>query len=115
MAGETWKKLAVVVGVLAVAGGGVKHAQEAAKDPNQVYGPSEFGVDAGAGIDRITGGFGDAAGGAFGKSTVAKGAAVGAGAYGAGKAWKKWGGRSKDDPIPVPEGAELPTLPGAAG
>ena len=115
MAGETWKKLAVAAGVLALVGGAGRHAQEAAKDPDQVYGPAQFGEDVGKGADDIAGSFGDAAGGSFGRSKVLQGGAVGAGAYGARRAWKKWGGRSKDDPHPVPEGAELPTLPGAAG
>lgn len=109
---ETWKKAAVVVGVLALIGGAGRRAEEAAKDPNQVYGPSELGEDVGDGVDEIVGGFGDAAGGAFGESTIVKGAAIGGGAWGASKAWKKWGGgRSKDDPTPVPEDAETPTLP----
>lgn len=112
---QTVGKVACVVAVLALAGGGLKHVEAASKDPNQVYGPDQFGEDVGDGGDRIAGAFGDGVGGTFGSSTVAKGVAVGGGAYGASKAWKKWGGRSKDDPIPVPEGAELPTLPGVAG
>lgn len=115
MALEFWQKAAIAVGVLAIAGGGVKHAEEASKDPNQVYGPAQFGDDVGDGVDDIAGSFGDAAGGSFGRSKVLQGAGLGAGAYGAGKAWKKWGGRSKDDPVPVPEGAETPTLPGVSG
>jgi hypothetical protein len=115
MAGETWKKFAVAAGVLALVGGAGKHVQDAAKDPDQVYGPTEFGGDVGDGVDDIAGSFGDAAGGSFGRSKVLQGGAAGAGAYGASKAWKKWGGRSKDDPVPVPEGAETPTLPGATG
>lgn len=112
MALELWQKAALVVGVLAIAGGGVKHAEEAAKDPNQIYGPSQIGDDVGNGLDDVVGGFGDGVGNAFGKSDIAKAGAVGAGAYGAGKAWKKWGGgKNKDDPVPVPEGAGTPSLP----
>lgn len=111
---KTWQKAGVVLVVLALAGGAGKRSEGAQSDPNQVYGPAEFGEDVGDGLDRISGGVGDAAGSSLGRSRVMQGAALGAGAYGASKAWKKWGGRSKDDPVPTPADAEEPTLPPVA-
>jgi hypothetical protein len=104
---NTVGKVVCVVAVLALAGGAGKRVN----DPNQVYGPKELGDDVGKGLDRAGGAVGDAAGSAVGGSDLAKGAAIGAGAYGAAKAGKAWRNRSKDDPAHVDVPPVQPTLP----
>lgn len=105
---NTTGKVVCVIAVLALAGG----AGKGASDPNQVYGPAELGEDVGDGIDRVGGSAADAAGGAIGKSDLAKGAAIGAAAYGAARGAKAWrGSRQKTDPGHVDVPPEQPTLP----